>query len=74
MLHLINEYDKKHKLRKEVIILLVDDQLQMIEKDMRGMYQTYFYINLFNPLNSSSILIEKHLNKRVIETLLNEIL
>ena len=38
------------------------------------MYQIYFYVNLFNPLENSSIIIEKFLNKRAIEKLLNEIL
>ena len=38
------------------------------------MYQIYFYVNLFNPLENSSIIIEKILNKRAIEKLLNEIL
>ena len=33
-----------------------------------------FYVNLFNPLENSSIIIEKILNKRTIEKLLNEIL
>ena len=38
------------------------------------MYQTYCYVNLFNPLENSSIVNEKRLNKRTIEKLLNEIL
>ena len=38
------------------------------------MYQIYFYFNLFNPLDNSSILSENNLNKRTIEKLLNEIL
>ena len=38
------------------------------------MYQIYFYSNLFNPLDNSSILSENNLNKRTIEKLLNEIL
>ena len=46
----------------------------MIERDTCGMYQIYFYVNLFNPLENSSIIIEKILNKRAIEKLLNEIL
>ena len=46
LLHRINKYGKKCKLRNEVIIYLVDDQLQMIEKDTCGMYQIYFYVNL----------------------------
>ena len=68
------KFGKKHNLRNEVIVHLVDDQLQMIERDTCGMYQIYFYVNLFNPLENSSIIIEKILNKRTIEKLLNEIL
>ena len=45
----------------------------MIEKDTCGMYQTYFYVNLFNPLENSSIISKKNLNKLAIEKLLNEI-
>ena len=37
---------KNARLRNEVIIYLVDDQLQMIEKDTCEMYQIYFYLNL----------------------------
>ena len=58
LLQLINEYGKKHRLRNEVIVQLVDDQLQMTGKDKCGMYQIYFYVNLFNPLDNSSILSE----------------
>ena len=42
LLHLINKYGKTHRLRNEVIVHLVDDQLQMIEKHTCGMYQIYF--------------------------------
>ena len=45
----------------------------MIEKDTCGMYQLNFYVNLFNPLEDSSIINEKLLSKRTIEILLNEI-
>ena len=38
------------------------------------MYQIYFYVNLFNPLENTSIISQKSLNKRTIEKLLNEIL
>ena len=38
------------------------------------MYQIYFYVNLFKPLENSSIINEKILNKRTIEKLLNEVL
>ena len=73
LLHLISEYGKKHRLMSEIIFHLVYDQLQMIEKDTRGMYLIYFYVNLFKPLDNSSVLSEKNLNKRMIEKLLNEI-
>ena len=74
LLHLKNEYKKKHDLKDEIIVHLVDNRLQMIEKDMCGMYQIYFYVNLFNPLENSSIINEKILNKQTNEKLLNEIL
>ena len=74
LLDLMYKFGKKHNLRNEVIVHLVDDQLQMIERDTCGMYQIYFYVNLFHPLENSSIIIEKILNKPTIEKLLNEIL
>ena len=46
----------------------------MIEKDTCGIYQIFFYVNLFNPLEDSSIINEKILSKWTIEKLLNEIL
>ena len=73
LLHLINKYGKTHRLRNEVIVHLVDDQLQMIEKHMRNA-SNLFYVNLFNPLENSDILNEKSLNRRTNEILLNETL
>ena len=46
----------KNKLRNQVIFHLIDDQLQMIEKEICGIYQIYFNVNLFNPLDDSSML------------------
>ena len=63
LLPLMNKYGKKHELKDEVTVHLVDDQLQMIKKDTCGMYQIYFYVNLFNPLENSSIISENILNK-----------
>ena len=42
LLYLMNKYKKKNDLKDEIIIDLVDNQLQMIEKDTCGMYQIYF--------------------------------
>ena len=38
------------------------------------MYQIYFYVNLLKPLETSKILNDKKLNKKIIEKLLNEVL
>ena len=40
ILHLVKEYAKKHKLKNELIVHLVNE---MIEKDTFGMYQLYFF-------------------------------
>ena len=53
LLHLINKFGKLHKLKNKVTLDFGNDQLQMIEKDKCGMYQLYFYVNLFNPLSLS---------------------
>ena len=74
LLHLMNQYGKKHKLKNEVIVHLVDHQLQVIKRDTCGMYQIYFYVNLFNLLENSSIISQKLLNKRTIKNVLNEML
>ena len=74
LLHLINEFGKLHKLKNEVTLHFADDQLQMIKKDTCGMYQLYFYVNLFNHLEDRSVVSEKSLSKRTTEKLLNEIL
>ena len=74
LLHLINEFGKLHKLKNEVTIHFIDDQLQMIEKDMCAMYQLYCYVYLFILLEDSRIINEESLSKQTIEKLLNEIL
>ena len=74
LLHLINEFGKLHKLKNEVTLHFIDDQLQMIEKDMCATYQLYFYVYLFIILEDSRIINEKGLTKQTIEKLLNEIL
>ena len=74
LMHLIQEYGRKYDLRSEVVIHLADDHLQMIEKETCGIYQIYFYVNLFNPLENSSILSEKTLSRKTIEKLLKEVL
>ena len=65
---------ENYKLKNEVTLHFIDDQLQMIEKDMCATYQLYFYVYLFIILEDSRIINEKSLTKQTIEKLLNEIL
>ena len=72
LLHLMNEFGKLHKIKDIVKVHLVDDQLQKIETDSCGMFQLYFYFNLFMPFENSSIINDKKLLKSTIEKLLNK--
>ena len=51
----------------------VDDQLQKTETDTCGIFQLYFYVSLFNPVEKSQIISDKTVTKKTIEKLLNEI-
>ena len=73
LLHLMYEFGKLHKINDVVTVHLVDDQLQKIETDTCGIFQLYFYVNLFTPLENSSIVNDKKLSKSTLEKLLNEI-
>ena len=44
----------------------------MIENNTCGMFQLYFYINLFNSLEDSAIIENEKLIKKIIQMLLNE--
>ena len=73
LLHLMYEFGKLHNIENEVTVFSLDDQLQKIETDTCGIFQLYFYYNLFNPFNKSSIVQDNVISKRTIEKLLNEI-
>ena len=73
LLHLMYEFGKLHNIENEVTVFSLDDQLQKIETDTCGIFQLYFYYNLFNPLNKSSIVKDNVISRRTIEKLLNEI-
>ena len=73
LLHLMNEFGKLHKIKGTVKVHLVNNQLQKIEMDTCGMFQLYFYFNLFMPFENSSIINDKKLSKSTIEKLLDEI-
>ena len=73
LLHLMYEFGKLHNVKDEINVFSLDDQLQKIETDTCGIFQLYFYYNLFNPLANSSIIDNTVLSKNVIQKLLNEI-
>ena len=52
---------------------MVEDRIQDLSSVTCGIFQLYFYNNLFNPNKNSKIQNFKRLNKRTIETLLNEL-
>ena len=52
---------------------MVEDRVQDLSSTTCGIFQIYFYDNLFNPDKNSKIQNRKRLNRKTIETLLNEI-
>ena len=71
--HFIQAFGNKLKLRGFVNISTVEDRVQDRNSLTCGIFQIYFYDNLFNPDESSKIQDKKRLNKRPIATLLNEL-
>ena len=74
LLHLIKEFGKLHNIRNEIVLYLVDDQLQELTSDTCGIFQLYFYKNLFDPLakTKSQIINDNKLTRNTISKLLNE--
>ena len=52
---------------------MVEDRVQDLNSATCGIFQLYFYDNLFNPNEKSKIQGKANLNKKIIETLLNEL-
>ena len=73
LLHLMYEFGKLHNVQDEVTVFSLDDQLQKIETNTCGIFQIYFYYNLFNPFTNSSIIKDNVISKHTIQKLLNEI-
>ena len=67
LLHLMNEFGKKLKnLKNEVTVHLADDELQKTEANTCGIFQLYFYVNLFIPVENSQIISDKTLTKKTL--------
>ena len=52
---------------------MVEDSIQDLDSAICGIFQLYFYENLFNPDKNSKIQNETKLKKSTVETLLNEL-
>ena len=52
---------------------MVEDRVQDLNSVTCGIFQIYFYDNLFNPDRDSKIQNKKRLNKKTTEILLNEL-
>ena len=52
---------------------MAEDRMQNLDSVTCGVFQLYFYNNLFNPNENSKIQNKARLNKKTIETLLNEL-
>ena len=71
--HFIQAFGNKLKHRDFLNIWMVEDRVQDLNSVTCGIFQIYFYDNLFNPDKNSKIQNKKGLNKNTIETLLNEL-
>ena len=54
-------------------IVIVENDFQKLSSSTCGIFQLYFYKNLFDPPLESSIVSHKNVNMATIESLLNEI-
>ena len=69
--HFIQDFGNKFKLRNFVNLWMVEDRIQ--DSVTGGIFQLYFYNNLFNTNKNSKIQDKARLNKKTIETFLNEL-
>ena len=72
--YFVQSFGNKLKLRSFVNIWMIEDRLQDLKTSTCGIFQIYFYKNLFDPGENSKINGETRLTKKTIETLMNEIL
>ena len=69
--HLLYQFTKLKKSNK-INIVILENNLQELSSSTCGIFQLYFYKNLFDPAIQSSILQHKTLNTETARTLLNE--
>ena len=69
----VQAFGNKLKVRDFVNICIVEDRVQDLNSVTCGIFQMNFYDNLFDPNKNSKIQNKKRINKKTIETLLNEL-
>ena len=62
---------KKQEDERKIIVLA--DQIQELTTDTYGIFQLYFYKNLFDPGSKTKILNDEFLTKKTVTALMNEI-
>ena len=63
--------EKQKKQKKEIKIILLDDQLQELTTDTCGIFQVYFCKNLIDSVRDNKIIDDEFLTKNTVTTLLN---
>ena len=71
--YFIQAFGIKLKLRGFVNIWMVENKFEDLDSATCGIFQTYFYENLFNQEENSKIQGNGKLNKKTVEILLNEL-
>ena len=69
--HLLTEFSKLKK-TKEMNILILEHPVQEVTSSTCGLFQLYFYKNIFNPVERSKIINHETLNRKTVEQILNE--
>ena len=69
--HLLSQFPRL-KRTNNVNILIVEHVVQELTSSTCSLFQLYFYKNIFDPEEISKIINHKTLNKKTLETILNE--
>ena len=69
--HLLSQFPRL-KRTNNVNILIVEHAVQELTSSTCSLFQLYFYKNIFDPEEISKIINHKTLNKKTLETILNE--
>ena len=70
--HLLQQFAKIKK-TNDMSILILEQLVQDLTSSNRGIFQLYFYKNLFDPDEKRKIINHENLNKCTIEVIFNEI-